>query len=155
MKDTSQMFTAKEIEAFNYGDCWLLALAIHQITDWKIVGVGVKGQESRGGYRDWCHIAVQTPNNKILDINGLHTKDEVIRKWTLAMWKALKAPVQIELFSSPNPEYSKAIIFGQRPRYKFSKKHVDDIALTLVKYYKRQCYKDLWESVPRLKKKSS
>lgn len=152
--DTTGLFTEREIEAFNYGDCWLLALAIHRLTDWKIVGVGVKGQEDRGGYRDWCHIAVQTPNNKILDINGVHTKDEVIQRWSLAMWKALNSPVRVELFSSPNPAYNKAIVFGQRPRYKFTKQEIDLVARKLIKFYKRQSYVDMMESIPLMRKRA-
>lgn len=152
-EQTKHLFTEKELEAFNYGDCWQLAIAIHEMTDWKIVGVGVSGQSNRGGYRDWCHIAILTPDNKILDINGLQTKDEVLQKWTLSLWKALRAPVRVEIFSSPNPEYNKAIVFGQKSKYKYSKEEINRIAETLLEYYKRASRKSLWGK--KLRKKPS
>lgn len=151
--DMTEFFTEREIEAFNYGDCWQLSLVIHDMTGWRLVGVGVEGQDDKGGYRDWCHIAVLTPDNKVLDINGLQTKEEVLKKWTLSLWKSLRAPVKAELFLSPNPEYNKAIVFGQKSRYKFSKDEINRIAATLLKYYKRASRKALWEK--RLRKKPS
>lgn len=147
------LFTQRELEAFNYGDCWQLALAIHELTGWKMIGVGVEGQAHKGGFRDWCHIAILTPENKILDINGIQSKEEVIKKWTISLWKALRAPVKVELFSSPNPSYNKAIVFGQRSRYRFSQDDIERVADTLLSYYKRTVRKELWAK--RLRKKPS
>ena len=78
------------VTTFTFGHCHSLALAIHELTGWPLVGLYRL-------YRPWSnmeetpdHVVVKTPKGKLLDISGLDnvrgysgevkfTKDEVER----------------------------------------------------------------------------
>lgn len=66
------------IEAFTCGDCWALAIAIAREAALPIVTCSVPGEPD-----EWCHVAVQTPDGKILDIQGV---------WEPAAWLAFWSP---------------------------------------------------------------
>lgn len=82
MSMTTPPFTAIEQEAFTYGDCWLLARALHNITGWQMVAVGNTGGKASGVLRDWAHMAVRTPQGTILDITGTHDDKDILDVWS-------------------------------------------------------------------------
>lgn len=96
--NAAEFFTPDEQEAFTFGDCWLLARAMHNITGWQMVAVGCTGGAVDGMLRDWVHIAVRTPQGLILDINGLHTDDEVRDQWQGEFWMVSDEEGVIEIF---------------------------------------------------------
>lgn len=63
---------------FGRGYCHWLAGAIHTLTGWKLVTVDVRVR--RG---DWqpVHTAVRTPEGRLLDIFGEHTKDDMFDRY--------------------------------------------------------------------------
>lgn len=93
-----RVFTPDEQEAFTWGDCWLLARAMHNITGWQMVAVGCSGGRADGALRDWVHIAVRTPEGSILDIDGFHTDDETTARWREDFWMVSAEEGDIEVF---------------------------------------------------------
>lgn len=79
---TTAPFTAIEQEAFTYGDCWLLARALCNITGWQMVAVGNTGGKASGVLRDWVHMAVRTPQGTIVDISGIHEDKGILDAWS-------------------------------------------------------------------------
>ena len=70
--------------AFTHGDCWALAHHLRERTGWDIVAVGIKGEEHLDvPTRHWAHMAVRTPNGQILDVTGLHSESDFLRRWPL------------------------------------------------------------------------
>jgi hypothetical protein len=82
MTSIKRAFAAHEREAFSFGDCWLLARAMHSITGWQMVAVGNEAGRQIGGLRDWVHLAVRTPHGEILDINGFHDDSMMVDFWS-------------------------------------------------------------------------
>jgi hypothetical protein len=70
--------TSETIEAFTCGDCWMLAKAIHDITGWTLVFYVPEIDEPWM----WEHVAVRMPDGLILDIEGTHTEDFFISRWS-------------------------------------------------------------------------
>lgn len=135
-KQTAHIFDQKILDSFNYGDCWVLAVIMKKLTGWNIVGVGVEGQSPAGGMREWCHIAVQAPTGHIVDINGVHDPEEFLYDWRVPMWRLKRGLQPVEVFVSPNYEYDKKILLGQKPRYDFDYSEVELVARKLIKHYK-------------------
>lgn len=68
--------SADAITVFTDGDCWALAVAIHDLTGWPLVAAGV------GPDADWWdHVLVETPNGKLMDIHGEQDRSTVRAEW--------------------------------------------------------------------------
>lgn len=96
--NTVDIFSPDEHEAFSFGDCWLLARALHNITGWTMVAVGCTGGFVNGVLRDWVHIAVRTPEGQVLDIGGLHQDADVVTMWADDFWMFSGETGSIEVF---------------------------------------------------------
>lgn len=101
-----------DIKRFTEGDCYVLALEINKLTGWPVVDIGQ------------VHAVVKTPCNNYLDIEGLHTKEEVSSKWGLDDFYEF----------DPNSEEEYFKIWGSH--FKNSQEIAEKIALKLVKLYK-------------------
>jgi len=62
--------------AFTQGSCHQLAIAIHKETDWPVCAF----KDNWSGSWD-VHAVVKTPGGRYLDIEGLHTRNSLFRKW--------------------------------------------------------------------------
>lgn len=68
--------SADAITVFTEGDCWALAVAIHDLTGWPLVAAGI------GDDADWWdHMLVETPNGKLMDIFGEKDSSVVEAEW--------------------------------------------------------------------------
>lgn len=65
-----------DVQRFTEGDCWILAVEIHRLTGWQMQAFHWGLKEA---LPDW-HVWVQTPQGFCLDIEGLHTKEELMKK---------------------------------------------------------------------------
>lgn len=63
---------------FAHADCWALALELHKMTGWELVGFGEELYEEDEDIvqRGWVHAAVRTPAGMILDISGLQDEGD-------------------------------------------------------------------------------
>jgi hypothetical protein len=89
-------FDRATVEAFTEGDCWRLALELHQKLDWPVfvvTGVEIAYTDHPSMY--FGHMFVQNPvTGKFLDINGEHTEDELLQEdWGVG----IDAPVICEV----------------------------------------------------------
>lgn len=57
-------------ERFMYGDCWLLAERISRETGFPVVALSEDGDTPAE------HAAVLTPDDRLLDVDGVHSMDE-------------------------------------------------------------------------------
>jgi hypothetical protein len=62
---TSSPLTSAEVQAFTYGDCWALAEAMSQQSEYPVVSVS-------GAERGWVHAGVLLPSGEVLDAEGIH-----------------------------------------------------------------------------------
>ena len=92
MADFTVKFTFPErvIEAYTYGDCWALALAIHKITDLTLVTVANKGTPEQ-----WSHVAVRYGLKHVIDIEGVHRVDYWLERWDGYTWGP-GAPIDVD-----------------------------------------------------------
>lgn len=69
--------------AFKYGACGALAIALHDATGWPIVAItdahNVYGEDAGGGSA--LHWTVRTPEGLLLDVDGLHTTEELVSEY--------------------------------------------------------------------------
>lgn len=62
--------------AFTEGDCWILAKAVQDITDYPIVVAGHAEDDL------WCHMGNLAPDGSVWDANGRHENTETfLAKW--------------------------------------------------------------------------
>lgn len=77
MSDKNDFRIAPEVvEAFTFGDCWALALAMTTRTGWSVVTL-VSGEDPM----DWYHCGVHTPEGTILDIQGEWDEQDWVEHW--------------------------------------------------------------------------
>jgi hypothetical protein len=69
--------TRQDKVRFMQGSCYQLAKALHDITGWPMYAYW-------DGAEYDIHVFVETPTGTYLDINGEHTKDQMLARW--AMW---------------------------------------------------------------------
>lgn len=60
-------------DLFEWGYCHALALALHELTEWPIVGLWSAG---RSGGLD--HYVVQRPDGALVDVRGAHAQDDLV-----------------------------------------------------------------------------
>jgi hypothetical protein len=89
---TPGLMDAHARELFLYSQCQMLALAIHEKTDWPL---WVAEQQLPSGAWAWVHLAVQTPAGRWLDIEGPRD-DREVADW-LAPWRL---PVRLRLLGA-------------------------------------------------------
>jgi len=65
---------------FTNGQCHSLAFALNKLTKWPIVGFGSKRYDD-GDIYNIKHLAVKTPNEKILDITGVSTIQKMTKNY--------------------------------------------------------------------------
>lgn len=83
-------FTRTTVEVYTQGECYALALELHRLTGWPIVGV-VNGtfelcdeEEADGGIRltfGMGHFAVRTPEQLLLDVTGARLPVHMLLHW--------------------------------------------------------------------------
>jgi hypothetical protein len=71
---TSSPLTSAEVQAFTYGDCWALAEAMSQQSDYPVVSVS-------GVERGWVHAGVLLPSGEVLDAEGVHDAQTWKQVW--------------------------------------------------------------------------
>lgn len=69
--------------AFKYGACGALAIAIHDVTGWPIVAITDHHNvyQGKAGGGSALHWTVQAPNEKLIDIDGAHDQDELLEEY--------------------------------------------------------------------------
>jgi hypothetical protein len=77
--DTYDLVDENIIHTFSNADCWALALELHEMTGWDLVGFGEELYEDDDDIvqRGWVHAAVRTPAGMIVDINGVQHEGDV------------------------------------------------------------------------------
>ncbi len=71
-------------EAFRRGACAAIALAIHERTHWPIVAITDHHnvfEDGRAGGGSALHWTVKAPDGRLLDVDGLHTAEELIEEY--------------------------------------------------------------------------
>lgn len=76
-KSVRFIFTQKEFDAFSNGDCDHLALEFHKKKGLDPVLVG----KFYNGQWDWDHMASKLPDGRIIDIQGIWTREDFARNW--------------------------------------------------------------------------
>lgn len=66
-------FPEEVIEAYTCGDCWALAIAVSRLTKFPVVTASIDN--------DWVHAAVLLPEDRVLDIQGVHTVEQWLDRW--------------------------------------------------------------------------
>jgi hypothetical protein len=65
--------TEAGIVAFTEGDCWILAIHLHLLTDWPVYVVD-----------DGAHWVVKVPGEDLyLDVTGVHTRSSLLWYWKM------------------------------------------------------------------------
>lgn len=69
--------------AFKFGDCDVLAIALHDATGWPLVKVTDSWNVHSGHAGDGSalHWMVRHPSGKLLDVDGLHDEEDVLRRY--------------------------------------------------------------------------
>lgn len=85
------VITGEEVEAFTYGDCWRLALAVNELMGFPVaffasVVPGVKGIETVNKRTQWCHVFNVLPDGRYIDVSGVYTDCEMYSKWIVNIW---------------------------------------------------------------------
>lgn len=81
LRVTPGVIDAAALELYLYGQCQVLALALHEQTGWPL---WVAEQQHPSGTWTWAHVGVQAPDGRWLDILGQRAGHEVI-SW-LEQW---------------------------------------------------------------------
>lgn len=68
-------FPANAVYAFTKGDCWVLAQELEAAYGYPII-MATYGD----GY--WCHAANMLPDGRIVDIEGIRSEDDWVKRWT-------------------------------------------------------------------------
>jgi hypothetical protein len=71
---TSSPLTPAVVQAFTYGDCWALAEAMSQQSEYPVVSVS-------GAERGWVHAGVLLPSGEVLDAEGIHDAQTWKQVW--------------------------------------------------------------------------
>lgn len=71
---TSPPLTSSVVQAFTYGDCWALAEAMSQQSEYPVVSVS-------GAERGWVHAGVLLPSGDVLDAEGIHDAESWRQTW--------------------------------------------------------------------------
>lgn len=66
--------TKMDVERFSYGDCHILALALHKLTGWKL------GAFDAGGWPD-THAFVIDPTGRCWDVHGPSDQENFLKRW--------------------------------------------------------------------------
>lgn len=71
-------------DAFGRGACGALALALHEKTGWPLIAVTDSHNvaEGRAGGGSALHYAVRTPEGLLLDVDGLHSTESLIERFS-------------------------------------------------------------------------
>jgi hypothetical protein len=68
-------------EAFTTADCWALALEIRRLTGLSILFVSDDPDPTEDRFFAWNHVAIQLPDGRILDVNGVSGSDDFAEIW--------------------------------------------------------------------------
>lgn len=70
--------------AFKFGDCDILAVALHDATGWPIVKITDKHNvfdDGEAGGGSALHYMVRHPDGGLVDVDGLHSEDEILDEY--------------------------------------------------------------------------
>lgn len=108
---------------YTEGDCWALAGALHDLTGWQVVAVIPDTPDAipPGKFAsDWYHMAVRTPDGRILDIQGATSETAFLTRWrySTAAWQYGTAPgrlvnVSPAAWKFESDGWNDAPVFGQ------------------------------------------
>lgn len=73
-RDITFNFSPDVVEAFTFGDCWVLAQAIERATGYPLVSATY-------GKDFWIHVGNRLPSGLILDIEGTHAETGWLECW--------------------------------------------------------------------------
>jgi hypothetical protein len=71
--------TDDALEWYGYGNCHILAGALHEVSGWPFAIVA--GDENSGSPKVIVHVGVMTPDGRFLDIAGAREHSEVLRQY--------------------------------------------------------------------------
>lgn len=74
------VINGEAISWLKFGNCAALAWEIHVLTGLPLAVVMIEPDEIVG--QNWAHVAVKTPEGLYLDIEGLHSEDELLGEWS-------------------------------------------------------------------------
>lgn len=67
---------------YTQGDCWALAIAVHEMTGLPMLAVGYTGDDGEPPHeRYWCHVVIKVDGGMVLDIRGLRPPEEAIAEF--------------------------------------------------------------------------
>lgn len=75
------LFDSEKVIHYTEGDCWALAIAVHELTGLPMLAVGYSGDSEPSNERYWCHVVVQVEGLMVLDITGLNPGDVVVSEY--------------------------------------------------------------------------
>lgn len=110
--ETMNSLDAEETIAFTKGDCWALALDMHQ--RYNLPLCFVIASEAPMPVIDkevwWVHVFNVLPNGLLIDVNGIHTEQEMLSQWEFRIRESDTAK-KLTLAQPPH-EMSKEILQG-------------------------------------------
>jgi hypothetical protein len=131
----SLSITDEEIRFFSEGDCWMLAEALWVSTGWTLVAVAACEEEpveNPSPEVDWIHLAVRTPDGRIVDIRGAHVDvDEYLQQWIGVVEMSYCEPMMYIYEVHDRPTYNH-LVRDQSPMYGVTSERVNDIVRELV-----------------------
>lgn len=117
------------IEIFTEAECWVLAYYLHKLGGWQICILG----EHRSWY--WEHVVVQIGEDAFLDVEGIHTQDELEEQWHQKL-----VPLEVRTFKTWNTyqafmdgefQFSEAQRWARTMAKRLVGKYVQNHALTV------------------------
>lgn len=91
-------FDEYEMDMYTSGECYRLARALEQLGVGRLVAIA-----SRNKPDSWVHMLVETADGRYVDIEGIHTAEDVAARW----FNWFEAPESGTI--SPVPDYEEGI----------------------------------------------
>lgn len=107
------IFSDRVQDTFTFGDCWLFAKALSDLTGWDMWWAGSRHGDQE---RSWCHLFVKSPDGRILDVSGFHNEDEFFIYWRriAKSWNIIDKAAEFHIAQVIN--YDNMVEY-MRPRY--------------------------------------
>lgn len=107
------VFSDRVQDTFTFGDCWLFAKALSDLTGWDMWWAGSKHGDQE---RSWCHLFVKSPDGRILDVAGFHDEEEFFIYWRRIAkdWNIINKTADFHI--APVINYDNMVEY-MRPRY--------------------------------------
>ena len=113
---SNSAMSEQEVEAFTFGDCWRLALAMRQ--RWRLPVVFFAGVNPDAVVLDdvtmWCHVLNDLGDGRYVDVAGIHTLEQVHERWDRHLWLDEGAEARVV---EPSPGELGLMLSGQWVEY--------------------------------------